>query len=67
MEATLEAKPDETHAWLARARSDLKAAKLLINGNAYAEALFHCQQAADGPRKTEAVVREIEQRLPRAS
>lgn len=38
---------DETHAWLARARSDLQAAKLLINGNAYAEALFHCQQAAE--------------------
>jgi HEPN domain-containing protein len=38
---------DETRGWLDRARSDLRAAKLLIAGKAYAEALFHCQQAAE--------------------
>lgn len=38
---------DETHSWLERARRDLLAAKLLIAGGAYAEALFHCQQAAE--------------------
>jgi HEPN domain-containing protein len=38
---------DETHAWLERARRDLRAAALLIAGKAYAEALFHCQQAVE--------------------
>ena len=38
---------DETHAWLERARRDLRAASLLIAGQMYAEALFHCQQAAE--------------------
>lgn len=38
---------DESHAWLHRARRDLYAAKLLISGEAHAEALFHCQQAVE--------------------
>jgi HEPN domain-containing protein len=38
---------DETHAWLDRARRDLRAAKLLVAGQAYAESLFHCQQAVE--------------------
>jgi len=38
---------EETRAWLDRARSDLQAARLLIAGDADAEALFHCQQAAE--------------------
>jgi HEPN domain-containing protein len=38
---------DETHSWLVRARRDLHAAELLLAGEAYAEALFHCQQAAE--------------------
>jgi HEPN domain-containing protein len=37
---------DETHAWLGRARSDLRAAQVLRDARAYAEALFFCQQAA---------------------
>ncbi len=38
---------EETRAWLGRARRDLRAAKLLIAGDANAEALFHCQQAVE--------------------
>jgi HEPN domain-containing protein len=38
---------DETHAWLDRARRDLRSAKVLIAGEEYAGALFHCQQAAE--------------------
>jgi HEPN domain-containing protein len=38
---------DETHAWLDRARRDLRSAKVLIGAEEYAEALFHCQQAAE--------------------
>lgn len=38
---------DETHPWLTRARRDLHAAALLIAGEAYEDALFHCQQAAE--------------------
>ena len=38
---------EETHVWLDRARRDLRAAKLLIAGDANAEALFHCQQAVE--------------------
>ncbi len=38
---------DETYAWLDRTRRDLQAARLLIAGEAYAEALFHCQQAVE--------------------
>ncbi|HYW46797.1 MAG TPA: HEPN domain-containing protein [Bryobacteraceae bacterium] len=38
---------EETRAWLDRARRDLWAAKLLIAGDANAEALFHCQQAVE--------------------
>ena len=38
---------EEVRAWLDRARRDLLAARLLIAGNANAEALFHCQQAAE--------------------
>ena len=38
---------EETRAWLDRARSDLQAARLPIAGDANAEALFHCQQAAE--------------------
>jgi HEPN domain-containing protein len=38
---------DETHAWLVRARNDLEAARLMIGAQLYAEALFHCQQAAE--------------------
>jgi HEPN domain-containing protein len=38
---------DETRAWLDRARSDLRAARLLTAGEANAEALFHCQQAVE--------------------
>ena len=38
---------EETSAWLDRARRDLRAARLLIAGNANAEALFHCQQAVE--------------------
>ena len=38
---------EETLAWLGRAWSDLRAAALLIAGDANAEALFHCQQAAE--------------------
>ena len=38
---------DETHAWLDRARSDSRAARLLVAGEAYAEALYHCQQAVE--------------------
>ena len=43
---------EETLAWLARAWSDLRAASLLIAGDANAEALFHCQQAAEKALKT---------------
>ena len=38
---------EETHTWLDRARRDLRAVRLLIAGEVYAEALFHCQQAAE--------------------
>jgi HEPN domain-containing protein len=38
---------DETGAWVIRARRDLRAAGLLIEGGAYPESLFHSQQAAD--------------------
>jgi HEPN domain-containing protein len=38
---------EEARAWLDRARRDLRAARLLIAGSANAEALFHCQQAAE--------------------
>jgi HEPN domain-containing protein len=38
---------DETHAWLDRARRDLRAAKVLIGAEEYAGALFNCQQAAE--------------------
>jgi HEPN domain-containing protein len=38
---------DEVRGWLERARRDLRAARLLIAGDAYAEALFHCQQAVE--------------------
>ena len=38
---------DETYAWLDRTRRDLQAARILIAGEAYAEALFHCQQAVE--------------------
>ena len=38
---------EETRGWLDRARSDLRAASLLVDGGLYAEALFHCQQAAE--------------------
>lgn len=38
---------EEARAWLDRARRDLRAAKLLIAGDANAEALFHCQQAVE--------------------
>jgi HEPN domain-containing protein len=38
---------EETRAWLDRACRDLRAAKLLIAGEANAEALFHCQQAVE--------------------
>jgi HEPN domain-containing protein len=38
---------EETRAWFDRARHDLRSAKLLIAGDEYAEALFHCQQAAE--------------------
>lgn len=37
---------DEVRPWLDRARRDLHSARLLIAGQEYAEALFHCQQAA---------------------
>ncbi len=43
---------DETHAWLERARRDVRAAKLLIAGGACGEALFHCQQAVEQTLKT---------------
>ena len=33
--------------WLRIARSDLHAAEVLTRGGAYAEALFHCQHAAE--------------------
>ena len=38
---------EEARAWLNRARRDLLAARLLIAGDANAEALFHCQQAVE--------------------
>lgn len=38
---------EETRGWLDRARSDLRAARLLNGGGLYSEALFHCQQAAE--------------------
>ncbi|MBZ5724432.1 MAG: HEPN domain-containing protein [Acidobacteriia bacterium] len=38
---------EETGARLDRARRDLRAAGLLIAGDANAEALFHCQQAVE--------------------
>lgn len=38
---------EETRAWLDRARRDLRAAKLLIAGDANGEALFHFQQAVE--------------------
>ncbi len=38
---------DETHAWLTRARHDLRSAALLSAGGEYEDALFHCQQAAE--------------------
>lgn len=38
---------EEAWAWLERAHRDLQAAKLLLAGNAHAEALFHCQQAVE--------------------
>lgn len=38
---------DESRAWLHRARRDLRAAELLVAGKAFAEALFHCQQAVE--------------------
>lgn len=38
---------EETRSWLDRARRDLRAAKLLIAGDACAEALFHRQQAVE--------------------
>jgi HEPN domain-containing protein len=38
---------EEARAWLDRAHRDLRAAGLLIAGLANAEALFHCQQAAE--------------------
>jgi len=38
---------EATRAWFDRARHDLRSAKLLIAGEEYAEALFHCQQAAE--------------------
>ena len=36
---------EETRQWLDRATADIRAAKLLIAGEAHAAALFHCQQA----------------------
>ena len=38
---------DETRSWLDRARKDLRAATFLTAGGFHAEALFHCQQAAE--------------------
>jgi HEPN domain-containing protein len=38
---------EETRAWLDRARRDLRAAELLIAGEAGADALFHYQQAVE--------------------
>ena len=38
---------DETGAWMDRARRDLRAARLLIDGDALSEALYHCQQAVE--------------------
>jgi HEPN domain-containing protein len=38
---------EETNAWLERSQRDLRAARLLITGEANAEALFHCQQAVE--------------------
>jgi HEPN domain-containing protein len=38
---------EESLAWLHRANRDLTAARLLLDGDALDEALFHCQQAAE--------------------
>ena len=38
---------DETAAWLNRARRDLGGAAILISGESFAAALFHCQQAVE--------------------
>ena len=38
---------DETHAWMARARSDLESAEGLANIPKYGDALFFCQQAVE--------------------
>jgi len=42
---------DETHAWISRARNDLEAARLLMGGDLFAEALFHSQQAVEKAMK----------------
>lgn len=38
---------EEARAWLDRAERDLRAARLLIAGDANAEGLFHCPQAVE--------------------
>ena len=38
---------DETKVWLDRSHRDLRSARLLVDGGEHAEALFHCQQAAE--------------------
>jgi HEPN domain-containing protein len=38
---------EESLQWLDRANRDIRAANVLIEAAAYAEALFHCQQAAE--------------------
>ena len=38
---------EEVSAWLDRARHDLRSAELLLAGEEFGEALFHCQQAAE--------------------
>ena len=37
---------DAAHAWLDQAANNLHAAQLLIAGDAYADALYHCQHAS---------------------
>lgn len=66
---------EEARAWLDRARRDLRAARLLIAGEASAEALFHCQQAVERALKAfltfhqrifeNARSRRLESRMPR--
>lgn len=58
---------EETRGWLDRARHDLRAARLLLAGDANAEALFHCQQAVEKALKLKASRSTLAIPLPRGA